>query len=324
MYMRNFFAILFRYLSRRSAWLPALLLVILFLSESLGFLKQVENYFDSDLFAFSLGTVKLSLYKILKGIVALIALLWIAGILSAAGEHYLRRLKGLHSSSRSLFMKFFQAAVYLAIFLLALNILGIDLTTLAVFGGAVGIGVGFGLQKIASNFISGLILLMEKTVEEGDLIEMGDGITGFLRQTGARYTLLETFDGREVMIPNEDFITNRVVNWTYSNKKGRAEIAIKVAYGSDIKKAQALVLEAARQHPRCSLDPESRCYLDEFGESAITLKLYFWVDDVSEGRNEPRSDVMCAILEKFNANDIHMPFPQRDIYIKHSADSYPR
>jgi len=194
----------------------------------------------------------------------------------------------------------------------------IDLTTLKIFSGALGIGLGFGLQKIASNFISGIILLMEKSVEQDDLVEMGDGTTGFIRRSSARFTVIETFDGKEVMVPNEDFITNRVVNWTYSDTKGRIEIPIGVAYGSDIQKAHDLILEAATENPLCISDPAPFCYLRNFGDSSVDFILHLWIADVTGGRWKTQSQVMFEIWRKFKANEIEIPFPQRDLHLKSS------
>ncbi|MFT6106370.1 MAG: small-conductance mechanosensitive channel [Rickettsiales bacterium] len=196
-----------------------------------------------------------------------------------------------------------------------LNILNIKLASLAFFGGAIGIGIGFGLQKITSNFISGLILLFEKSIEEGDLVELENGVYGFIKHTGARYTLIETFDSKEVMIPNEEFITKNVINWTYTNKQGRVDVHVGVSYKSDIEKARELILEAAREHRMCCKNPEPNCFLREYGDSSINFLLYFWVDDVTLGRFEPQSDVMRAIWKKFKDNDIEIPFPQRDVHI---------
>jgi len=199
--------------------------------------------------------------------------------------------------------------------MLALNILNIKASSLAFFGGAIGIGLGFGLQKITSNFISGLILLFEKSIEEGDLVELENGVYGFIKNTGARYTLIETFDSKEIMIPNEEFITKNVVNWTYSNKQGRIDINIGVSYKCDIEKARELILEAAKEHKLCSVFPEPDCFLREYGDSSVNFLLYFWVDDVTKGRYEPQSDVMRSIWKKFKDNNIEIPFPQRDVHI---------
>jgi small-conductance mechanosensitive channel len=197
-----------------------------------------------------------------------------------------------------------------------MNFLGIDLTALAVFSGALGIGIGFGLQKVTSNFISGIIILFEKTVQNDDLIELNDGTLGFLRNTGSRASLIETYDGKEVMVPNEDLITNRVINYTHSNKKARIKINIGVSYDCDLEKAQKLILEAAEEHPRTTKDPEPLCFLEEFADSSVNFILLFWVNDVIEGRYGPRSDVLFSIWNKFKENNIEIPYPQRDIHIK--------
>lgn len=162
--------------------------------------------------------------------------------------------------------------------------------------------------------------MLEKSVEQDDLIELTDGTFGFVRKSGARYTLIETFDGKEMMIPNEEFITTRVTNWTFSNTKGRIEVVIGVSYHSDIEKAQELILEAAREHPLCIETPAPRCYLRNFGDSSVDFILHFWVADVTAGRWEPQSEVMFSIWQKFRENNISIPFPQRDLHIKDIRD----
>jgi len=314
--MKKLFTSLFKPETRLARWLIAALLISLFTVGALGYLDPVKQFLDSEALTFKIGSFTLSVYKLLKGVVALIVLFWIASIISASGEKRLKTLKKIKASNRALLIKGFQAAVYFLMFMLGLDIIGIDLTAFAVVGGAVGIGIGFGLQKITSNFISGLILLFEKSVEEGDLVELSDGTVGFVRNTGARYTLIETFESREIMIPNEDFITNRVTNWTFSNSRGRIDINIGVSYGSDLDKVEELILEAANEHPRCSKNPEAECFLVDFGDSSVNFTLYFWVDDIVEGRKRPRSDVLFAIWRKFRDNDIEIPFPQRDLHIK--------
>ncbi len=218
-----------------------------------------------------------------------------------------------------------QTGLKLIIFIIAaivcLNVLGIDMTSLTLFSGAIGIGLGFGLQKITSNFISGLILLLEKSMEEGDLVELAVGEMGIVRKMGARYTLIETFDSKEIMIPNEDFITNRVINWTFTNKQGRVEILLGVSYDSDIEKAKQLIIEAAKAHPRSSKHPVPQCYITQFADSSVNFLLYFWVDDVTLGRLEAKSDVYLSIWKSFKANGITIPFPQNDIYIKNWKDA---
>lgn len=287
----------------------------------LGFLNYLEPFvifLDSENLSFKVGEMRFSAYLVIKALVTIVIVFWIAGILSQFVANRVNAIKKIKSSNRSLIVKTFQILIYFLAATVALDVFGFDLTTLTIFSGAVGIGVGIGLQKIASNFISGIILLFEKSLEEDDLIELADGTFGFIRHTGARYTLVQTHDGREVMIPNEDFITSRVTNWTYSNKKGRVEIVVGVAYGSDIDTAIDLMLQAAKDNLRCTHDPAPVCFLREFADSSITLLLQFWVDDVTLGRFEPQSDVMRAIYKSFNTSGIEIPFPQRDLHIKHT------
>ncbi len=306
-------------LLKPSGWI-AKLLVVLFVALffSLGYsekLEPIKALLDSKALSLELGDVSVSVYMVVKGLLVTIILFWLTGIVSEFGETRIRRIRGIKTSNKALIIKVFQIGVYFLAFIFILDLMGIDLTTLAIFSGAVGIGIGFGLQKITSNFISGLILLFEKSVEENDLVEMGDGTAGFVRHTGARYTLIEDFDGKEVMVPNEDFITGRVTNWTFSNTKGRIDIDLGVSYDCDIELARNLILEAAKEHPRCSIDPEPKCFLREFADSSVNFLLYMWVDDVTEGRYEPKSDVMRAIWRKFKENNIAIPYPQRDLHI---------
>ncbi len=257
-----------------------------------------------------IGSVKITAFAVLKSIFAICVLFWVAGGISDLTERRLQKMRSLRASNRSLIMKMLQIVLYLVVFLIILQIMGVSLTALSVFGGALGVGLGFGLQKIASNFISGIILLFEKSIEIDDLIELENGVSGFVRHTGARYTLLETAEGKEMLIPNEDFITQRMVNWTYSNKRARAEIRINVGYESDLSLAHKIMLEAATAHPKCIKDPAPLCVLDSFGPSGVTILLYFWVADVTEGRLTPKSDVMMKIWSEFKANNINPAPPQ--------------
>lgn len=266
--------------------------------------------------SFEISDTKISAYNVLSSIIAVIILIWIAGLLNRAIEGYVRKFQRLRASDRQLILKIWNVILYVAIFLIALNIMGVDLTALAVLGGAVGVGIGFGLQKIASNFISGIILLFEKSVEVDDLVELADGTFGSIRRTYGRYTLLETPEGKEVFIPNEEFIINRVNSWTHSNKRGRIEIPVGVAYDTDLELAQRLILEAATEHPRTVQEPQPQCYLREFADSSINFLLLFFVGDVDNGRFQPQSEVMFSIWRKFKEHDIEIPFPQRDVNIK--------
>lgn len=297
-------------------WLLAIFAIGFLFLELLDYLQPIQDFLDAEQLSFKVGTIRLSAYFIIKIIITIMMLFWITGILSDFIETRIKAIKGIKNSNKPLLTKMLQILTYFLAFVLGLDVIGIDITALAIFSGAIGIGIGFGLQKITSNFISGLIILFEKSIKSDDLLELADGTYGFARHTSARYTLIETFEGKEIMIPNEDLITSRVTNWTYSNNKGRVDINISISYESDVEKAMELILEAANEHPRCAADPEPSCFLVEFADSSINFALFFWVEDVIEGRYEPRSDVMINIWKKFKKHNITIPYPQTDIYIK--------
>lgn len=278
-----------------------------------GLMQPVASYLDS--IVFQIGKIKLSLLNMIHGLVILVIVFWLASMTSSALENYLRRSSSLSYTARELTVKFFRLFMYFLALMVTLSVLGVDLTAFAVFGGALGVGIGLGLQKITSNFVSGITLLLEKTIKIGDLIEVGTE-TGWVRQLNIRYTLIETFDGRELMIPNEELMSTRVTNWTHSNTRARVEVKVGVAYGSDLQRVKQLMLEAAQEHPKCLKDPEPGCWLREFGDSSINFLMVFWVADVRDGRYGPQSDVMFAISEKFKAHGIEIPFPQRVVTMK--------
>jgi small-conductance mechanosensitive channel len=282
----------------------------------MGYLAKLEGLLNSEALTFRILDFTLSPYKILSALFILAVFMWFSSGIAGLAERQINGVQNLKDSNKALLSKAATLAIYLIFTAVALDQIGIDLTAFTVVGGAIGIGLGFGLQKITSNFISGIILLAEKSVERNDLIELSDGTQGFVKHIGARYSLIETFDGKEVMVPNEDFVTNRVVNWTLTSTQGRVEIAVGVAYGSDIDLVHETLLEAAREHPRATKDPAPQCFLDNFGDSSINFSLYFWVEDVTAGRREPRSDVQRAIWRKFQERGIEIPFPQRDLHIK--------
>ncbi|MFM7556963.1 MAG: mechanosensitive ion channel family protein, partial [Alphaproteobacteria bacterium] len=175
------------------------------------------------------------------------------------------------------------------------------------------------LQKIASNFISGIILLFEKSVEVGDIVELDNGgIYGTIKHFGGRYTLVEGSDGKEIMIPNEEFIINRVTNWTYTNNRARLEIKVGVDYKTNLKLAKEIMLSCALSHKRCIKYPEPECYVLSFNDFDISIILYFWINDIIEGRMGAKSDVMIDILNKFSENNIEIPLPKREVKISSS------
>ncbi|MFC3051468.1 mechanosensitive ion channel family protein [Kordiimonas pumila] len=268
--------------------------------------------------SFNLGKVEITAYTIVKAVVFFSIVMWAGQLMSNLGTDYIRRTRSLTISTKELLIKLFDIGLYILLFIVALDLIGIDLTALTVFSGALGVGLGFGLQKIASNFISGIILLTEKSVTIGNLVEMDNGTFGYMRKLGARASVIETFDGKEVMVPNEDFITSRVANLTHSSNVGRIEVPVGVAYGSDLEAAQKLILRAAETYTRTSKNENYKpdCFLRCFNDSSIDFLLVFWIDDVREGRWKAQSDVMLTVWSNLRDGGIEIPFPQRDLHIK--------
>jgi small-conductance mechanosensitive channel len=252
--------------------------------------------------AFEASNFRLSLLGAIKGIFMCIVLFWGAGVLSKTGEKWLHHFH-LSFNARELVIKFLRITLYCVATILTLNEMGVDLTALTVFGGAFAVGLGFGLQKITSNFISGIILLFEKTIQAGDLIEVG-GEKGWVRQMAIRHTLIETSDGREMLIPNEDLIVGKVTNWTYTNTRARIDISLTVTYESDVDLVQKLLLKAAKGYTYCLSDPSPACHLREFNDKGLQFMLIFWIADIKAGMAAAKSDVMFSIVRAFREHNI--------------------
>jgi|GEM_PF-537873 len=288
--------------------IPTLILDIL------GLLYPTIEYLDQ--YALKIGAVRISVYLIIKAFIVLLILFWASSLIIKKSKSYIDNSKTIKSSTKGIISKFVDIVVYSTVGIIILKTFGVDMTTLAVLGGAIGVGIGFGLQKIASNFISGIILLFEKSVEIGDWVEIDNGnILGVVKHFGGRYTLIECFDGKEIMVPNEDFIIGKVTNWTYSNNAARIEINIGVSYDSDLEKVREVLMDSAAQHPRCVNYPIIECFLTEFDEYDIKFTLYFWVSDLTQGRSSAKSEVMFNIWQKFKEHKIRIPFPQREVNV---------
>ncbi len=277
-------------------------------------LNGVFQFLDS--FGFVMGGTRFSIFSISKDLLKIFFVIWVSVKISASIQESIKSAKKIRVSSKELIMKLSDIALYTIAFLIVLKILGINITALAVVGGGISVGIGFGLQKISSNFISGMILVYEKSIEIGDLLELDATMIGWVRKLGARYTLIETFDGREVMVPNEDFMTNRVTSWTFSNNSARIEVMVPVAYGTNLDTVIEILMAAAKSHPEVMEDPAPGCYLREFGDSSVKFQLYFFIKDIHYGRIQAQSDVMMAIWKGFEKNGIIIPFPQQDVHLK--------
>jgi small-conductance mechanosensitive channel len=267
----------------------------------------------------SVGGVYLSLLSVATGGLELAVLLWLAVACSRLLEHRIQKARSLTPSIQVLMGKLLKATLVVVAIVIALNSVGIDLTAFAVFTGAIGVGIGFGLQKLVSNLISGIILLLDKSIKPGDVIEVGDSF-GWVSSLGARYASVTTRDGKEWLIPNEDLITQRVVNWSFSNDRLRLPITLGISYHSDVRKALALAVEGALATDRVLKDPEPVCRLMGFGDSSVDLELRIWINDPSAGVVNVRSAVLLEIWDRFHANDISIPFPQRDLHIKDGSE----
>ena len=262
-----------------------------------------------------LGDLRLSALTLFKGAMSLAVFLWIATALSKAFERRIKASPNLTPSVKVLFSKSLKIILIITAILAALSNVGIDMTAFAVFGGAIGVGIGFGLQKVVSNLISGLLLLMDKSVKPGDVIAIGETY-GSINALGARYVSVITRDGTEHLIPNEELITQRVENWSHSNKLLRLKVPVGIAYDSDVRQAMNLCLEAAAEVERVLDKPPPACNLIGFGDSSVDLEVRLWINDPQNGIANVKSDVLLGIWDRFREHAIAIPFPQRDIHIK--------
>ncbi len=281
-----------------------------------GLLTPVMHTLDS--MAIRLGDVRLSILGVIKAGIVFAVMLWLAGIAMRLIENRLDAANGLSPSARVLFGKVIRVLLIGLACVASLQSVGIDLTALAVFGGAIGLGLGFGLQKVVSNLISGVILLMDKSVKPGDVISIGDTF-GWINRLGARYVSVITRDGIEHLIPNEELISQRVENWSYSDTLIRQKLPVGVSYTSDVKLAMQLAVEATSNVERVLKEPAPVCRLMKFGADAVELELRIWINDPQQGIANVRSDVLLRIWELYHQNGIEFPFSQRDLHLKSSV-----
>ena len=261
------------------------------------------------------GDTRISALAVIKGVVALGVLLWFAGILSNIFESRIKTAPNLTPSVQVLVSKLFKVTLIALVVVGAISSVGIDITAFAVFGGAIGVGIGFGLQKIVSNLISGLILLLDKSIKPGDVIAVPDYF-GRVDSLGARYVSVLTRDGVEHLIPNEELIVNRVENWSHSNNLYRIRLPLGVHYQSDVHKARELCLEAAAETDRVLDEPKTACLLRGFGDSSVDLEIRFWIDDPMNGRANVSSEILTRVWDKFHEHGIEIPYPQRDLHLR--------
>ena len=284
-----------------------------------GWLDNVTAYLDS--IKLQLGNISLSLHAIVRVLIFGSILFWFGRISNDSGKQYIRKQETLDRGTREVFAKLFEIGLFFLIFILLLQVMGISLTALAVFGGALGVGLGFGLQAIASNFISGIIILLDRSLTVGDYIELEDGRGGTISALNMRSTILDTFDGKDIVVPNETFVTSSFVNWTHADTKQRYAIELQVAYDTDMDKLVAVLKEVVASHPQvlsgASAIPEEQpdAEISGFGESGVDILIEYWMDGVDDGLNRVDADLNMMIWKAFREHNIQFPFPQREVKI---------
>lgn len=281
----------------------------------LGLTDEVAAWLDT--LTVELGNITISMMALIRGAIAGSVLFWLGSWSNRRSADYIKAQEGLRPATRELAAKAAEVAIFGVAFLLLLNIMGIDLTTVAVLGGALGVGIGFGLQQIAANFISGIILLVEGQTTVGDYVELDGGEAGTIVKMTARACILETFDGKWIVVPNEHFITTRVVNYSDQGSANRYEVNFSVSYDTDINAVPEIVTRAVAALPFVLNEPEGPdVELKGFGESGIDFAVEYWVSGIDDGRNKYASRVLFAVWNALKEAGIEIPYPHRVVELK--------
>lgn len=284
-----------------------------------GVLEQTTTTLDA--IGFSFGKVRFSALALIKSALSLFILLYLALFASTFLERRVLRSKSLTRSSQVLIIKVMRIVLIVCAILVGVTSAGIDLSVFTVFSGAVGLGVGFGLQKVVSNLFSGMLLLMDKSITPGDIIEIeSSGTFGWVNHMAARYTEIVTRDNKSFLIPNEDFITQRVVNWSHGNRLIRLEVNFGVHCNSNPYQIMDIAKKAAKKPARVVETPEPVCWMTEFGESSLNFSLRFWIKDAEQGVTNVKGEVLLALWDALKENNISVPYPHREIYVHQVKD----
>ena len=267
-----------------------------------------------DAAAFSIGAFRLSLLAVLKAVILVTVLIWLATIFGNFLERRLRQNEDLAPALQVLLAKFAKFALLTLAVLITISAVGIDLTALTVFSGALGLGIGFGLQKVASNLISGIIILSDRSIKPGDVISLGETF-GWINALKSRYVSVITRDGVEYLIPNESFVSEQVVNWSYSNRNVRQEIRFGASYDADPYKVREMAIAAVSELDRVLERPSPVCHITGFGDSSIDYVLRFWITDPKNGLANIRGNAFLAIWDAFKENNVEIPYPHRQIIL---------
>ncbi|MBR0716329.1 mechanosensitive ion channel family protein [Bradyrhizobium liaoningense] len=302
----------------RNAFIVKLVSITAWFVAALSIIGQLDGTLEAlDSVAIVLGGLRLTPLLVIKAALLLLIALWLTNIASNFAESRINSTTDLTPSVQVLLVKIIRIGLLTVAIVIALGAVGIDLSALAVFSGAVGVGIGIGLQKIVANFISGIILLADKSVKPGDLVTIGDN-TGRISAMKTRYISVAAGDGREFLVPNEDLVTQKVVNWTYTDKNTLVKIPFGTNYDADPRLVCKLAAGTAAAHPRAQKGKPPNCILTEFAEAGMKFSLTFWIAD-PDGMDNVKSDVMLALWEAFKQEGIRVPYPVREIRIRGGA-----
>lgn len=298
-----------RAIARSVAWLGWIYVAAVIL----GLTSNIADFLDG--LAVSIGSYRLSALLVLKAVVLLTFTIWLAVTIGNFVDIRIQQSEELSPSVRVLLGKVLKFGLVIASATIALSAIGVDLTAFTVFSGAVGVGIGFGLQKVVSNFISGIIILLDKSIKPGDTIALGETF-GWIRELRARFVSVVTRDGREFLIPNEDFITREVINWSFSDKLVRLDVHFGVSYDSDPHQVIDLAVRATEKTPRVETSRKPVCWLTAFGDSSLDFVVRFWILDPQKGLTNIRGSVLLALWDTFKEHGIGIPFPHREIIMR--------
>jgi small-conductance mechanosensitive channel len=285
---------------------------------ALGILDEVTARLDAA--QVNLGNIQFTALALIRGLIAGSLLFWLGSWSNRQSADYIKAQPELRPATRELAIKASEVAIFGAAFLLLMSIMGIDLTAIAVLGGALGVGIGLGLQQIAANFVSGIILLLEGQTTVGDYVELDGGEKGTIVKMTARACILETFDGKWIVVPNEHFITSRVVNYSDQGSANRYEALFSVSYETDINIVPDLIERAISKLPFVLQEPDGPdCELRGFGESSVDFAVEYWVAGIDDGKNKYGSPVLFAIWNALKEAGIEMPYPHRVVELRNAA-----
>lgn len=301
-------------IARFVAWAVAAVVFTALFSRSVGGLEPISDALES--VGFDVGTRRFSLLALVTILVTVVGLFAAVRLTNRILAHWITNARGLDPTQKLLAQKLTGVAVIAAAFFIGIDLLDINLTAFAVFSGALGLAVGFGLQKTVGNLIAGIILLLDRSIKPGDVIVVGGKDVGWVNKIGVRAVSVITRDGKEHLIPNENLMTQEVENWSFTDRNVRVRIPVGVAYSCDLDLAQSLMLRAAAESPRVLDDPKPNVWLTAFGDNAVEHEILAWINDPQGGVGNVKSDVLNRLWHLFKEHGVELPYPQRDVHIR--------